>query len=137
MARKWADIRRQLSPEREGELRDRVQRELDRLSLPQLRHARKLTQVSLSRTLNVNQGAVSKLEQRTDAYISTLRSYLKAMGADLQIRAVFPDTEIEISQFEDIDSSASSRTSVTKPDHAADRHPRAPQTQPSRSRRSA
>jgi hypothetical protein len=32
-------------------------------------------------------------------YISTLRSYISAMGGDLQIRAVFPDGEVVIDQF--------------------------------------
>jgi hypothetical protein len=36
-------------------------------------------------------------------YISTLRSYIRAIGGDLQIRAVFPEGEVLINQFEDID----------------------------------
>jgi hypothetical protein len=35
-------------------------------------------------------------------YISTLRSYITAMGGDLQIRAVFPDGEVVIDQFQGI-----------------------------------
>ena len=42
------------------------------------------------------------LDQRTDMYLSTLRSYVEAMGGDLQIRAVFPDGEIQIKQFQDV-----------------------------------
>jgi hypothetical protein len=33
------------------------------------------------------QAAVSKLEKRTDMYISTLRNFIKAMGGDLEIMA--------------------------------------------------
>jgi hypothetical protein len=36
-------------------------------------------------------------------YISTLRSYVRAIGGDLQIRAVFPEGEVLIDQFEDLD----------------------------------
>jgi DNA-binding transcriptional regulator YiaG len=102
MAKNWREIRKQLSPEREMRVKQRVNKELERLSLPKLRVARNLTQESLARTLNVKQSAVSRLEQRADMYVSTLRSYLKAMGADLQVKAVFPDGEVEIEQFEEI-----------------------------------
>lgn len=102
MAKKWREVRKPLSREREERVRQRVNEELERLSLPKLRVARNLTQESLARTLNVKQSAVSRLEQRADMYVSTLRSYLKAMGADLQVKAVFPDGEVEIEQFEEI-----------------------------------
>lgn len=102
MAKKWREVRKPLSREREERVRQRVNEELERLSLPKLRVARNLTQESLARTLNVKQSAVSRLEQRADMYLSTLRSYLKAMGADLQVKAVFPDGEVEIEQFEEI-----------------------------------
>ena len=45
---------------------------------------------------------MSRLGQRADTYVSTLRSYLKATGADLQVKAVFPDGEVETDQFEEI-----------------------------------
>ena len=35
-------------------------------------------------------------------YVSTLASYVKAMGGELEICAVFPDGKVKISQFEDI-----------------------------------
>jgi len=47
----------------------------------------------------VNQAAISKLERRTDMYIGTLRSYIKAMGGDLEVIARFPDGEVRISNF--------------------------------------
>lgn len=103
MAHKWREIRKQLSPEREARIAQRITDEVERLSLTQLRTARELTQENLAKILNVNQGAVSKLEKRTDMYLSTLRSYLQAMGADLQIKAVFKDQEVVINQFEDIE----------------------------------
>jgi hypothetical protein len=33
-------------------------------------------------------------------YVSTLRSFIKAMGGDLEIRAVFPEGDVRITQFE-------------------------------------
>jgi len=66
-----------------------------------LRTAREFTQAELSQVLRVDQGSISKLERRTDMYIGTLRRYIEAMGGSLQIRAVFPDGEVQINQFED------------------------------------
>ena len=64
-----------------------------------LRQARALSQVKLAETLHVNQAAVSKIERRTDMYISTLRAYIRAMGGDLEIVAKFPDGEVKIANF--------------------------------------
>jgi transcriptional regulator with XRE-family HTH domain len=105
VAHKWEDLKHKVSPERRAEIARRAEQELRSLSLNQLREARNLTQTSLAQVLKVNQGAVSKLEKRADMYVSTLRSYLKAMGAELQIKAVFPDGEVIIEQFEDLDRS--------------------------------
>ena len=103
MAHKWDDLKHKASPERRAEIARKALEEIRRLSLNQLREARNLTQTSLAQVLNVNQGAVSKIERRADMYVSTLRSYLKAMGAELQIKAIFPDGEVIIEQFEDLD----------------------------------
>jgi predicted DNA-binding protein with PD1-like motif len=35
--------------------------------------------------------------------VSTLRSYIKAMGGHLEIKAVFPDGEVQIEQFRGIE----------------------------------
>jgi DNA-binding XRE family transcriptional regulator len=101
MAHKWKDIRRKLSPEQEEETRRYVKAVVESVKLNQLREARKLTQANLACLLGVNQGSVSKMEKRTDMYISTLRSFIQAMGGELQIRAVFPEGEVAIEQFRD------------------------------------
>ncbi len=56
-----------------------------------------------ARILNMKQASVSKMERRTDIYISTLRKMLKAMGGDLQIIANFPEGKVIINQFEDVE----------------------------------
>jgi transcriptional regulator with XRE-family HTH domain len=103
MAKNWKDIRKTLAPEREARLTARVQDEITRLSLHQLREARNLTQTSLAELLRIPQGGVSRLERRTDMYVSTLRNYIRAMGGDLKITAVFPNGAVEISQFQDVE----------------------------------
>ena len=70
------------------------------MSLHQLRKARELTQSKIAEELHIGQGDVSKLERRTDMYVSTLTSYVQAVGADLEIRAVFSDGRtVKITQF--------------------------------------
>ena len=50
--------------------------------------------------------AVSKLERRADMYVSTLQSFVKAMGGELKITARFPEGTVEINQFEDVKKAA-------------------------------
>jgi transcriptional regulator with XRE-family HTH domain len=76
------------------------QRLVEEMSLHQLRKAREMTQTRIAEELQMGQGDVSKLERRTDMYVSTLASYLQAVGAELEIRAVFPDGRtVKIRQF--------------------------------------
>jgi len=102
MATKWRDIRRTHSPEQEAEIKRRVDEAASVMTLYQLREARSLTQVNLAKVLNVNQGAVSRMEKRTDMYLSTLRNFIQAMGGQLQVKAIFPEGEVEIDQFESL-----------------------------------
>jgi hypothetical protein len=59
--------------------------------LRELRHARKLTQVKMPKTLGVTQDSVSRLEKRSDLLLSTLRKTVEAMGGNLSLVAEFPD----------------------------------------------
>jgi transcriptional regulator with XRE-family HTH domain len=79
------------------------------MPLDELREAREMTQVHLARILKVNQAAVSKMERRTDMYVSTLRDFVKAMGGELKITATFPDGVVKISQFEEGEGTGSER----------------------------
>ena len=102
MAHKWRDIRGTHSPEVEERIRRSVEEAAIVMRLYQLREARNLTQDNLAKVLEINQGAVSRLEKRGDMFVSTLRSYIEAMGGQLQIKAIFPEGEVEIDQFENI-----------------------------------
>ena len=83
--------------------RRRVKAMKDKLAtdkpLHNLRRARALTHIELVETLNVNQPDVAKLEQRTDIYVSSLRSYIQAVGGRLKIIAEFPDGQVTITNF--------------------------------------
>src|SRR5262245_53660856 len=78
-------------------------------SLRQLREARERSQQEVARKLNINQAAVSKLERRTDMYLSTLRNYIEAMGGQLEIIAHFPNQAIRIKHFEALDPNSRSQ----------------------------
>lgn len=63
----------------------------DEMSLRELRQAHEKTQVRVAEALGIGQDGVSRLEQRSDLLISTLRDYVQAVGGDLELVARFPD----------------------------------------------
>src|ERR1035441_6805400 len=65
----------------------------EELTLRELRRLRKLTQAALSKRLNIGQEGVSRIEKRTDLYLSTLRSYVEGVGGKLSLVVEFPDRE--------------------------------------------
>ena len=87
------------TPERRGRIDDIKKELLAEMPLHELRRARELTQVEVAKTLKVNQPAVAKLEQRADVYVSSLRSYIEAVGGQLKIVAEFPEGEVAITNF--------------------------------------
>jgi predicted XRE-type DNA-binding protein len=93
--KKWSELRKTMM-ERPGAV-DRVERarsELEEeLRLYELRHAEALSQVEVAGRLEITQSAVSKLEHSEDVRVSTLRQYLEALGARLELVAVFDDED--------------------------------------------
>ncbi|MGA3097365.1 MAG: helix-turn-helix transcriptional regulator, partial [Bryobacteraceae bacterium] len=65
----------------------------EEMTLRELRHARKLTQVRMAKRLGITQDSVSRLEKRSDLLLSTLRKTVEAMGGSLSLVAEFPDRE--------------------------------------------
>ncbi len=66
---------------------------MDEIRLYELRHAEAVSQAELAGRLDVTQGAISKLEHSDDVRVSTLRQYLDALGARLELEAVFDDDD--------------------------------------------
>lgn len=100
MKKNFKTLREKMSPASRERSRALAARYRAEMPLDELREAREMTQVTLAQILKVNQAAVSKMEHRTDMYVSTLRGIIKAMGGELKITAKFPDGTVEISQFE-------------------------------------
>jgi transcriptional regulator with XRE-family HTH domain len=61
------------------------------MNLREVRRLRKLTQARLSKKLKIGQEGVSRIEKRTDLYISTLRSYVEGVGGKLKLVVELPD----------------------------------------------
>ena len=100
--RKFRNLLEAMPADRRRKIAHRVQETLTSMPLDELRKARQMTQVKLAEALGVNQGEVSKIEHRTDLYLSTLAEYVEALGGRLEIRAVFPDRVMRITQFEQL-----------------------------------
>ena len=92
--------------ERREKIEERAQEILLGMALQELRKMRKLSQKQLADDLNLNQAALSKMENQADMQISTLRRILSAMGGRLKIVAQFPDGEFVIDQFDQSDVQA-------------------------------
>ena len=102
MAKNFRQLETKMGPERRAKVAARVDALLRDMPLDELREARAMTQEHLAKILNVNQSAISKMERRADMYVSTLQDFVKAMGGRLEIRAVFPDGAVRITQFSEL-----------------------------------
>ena len=101
MAKKFDELRAKMSPEARKHSEQYFQELLAEMPLHELRQAQGLSQTELAERLHINQAAVSKMERRTDMYISSLRKAIQAMGGDLEIIAKFPHGSVKISHFAD------------------------------------
>jgi len=102
VAKKFSELEAKMSPESREWVRQEVAKTLAEMPLTELRNARGLSQKMLAEAMHIQQPAIAKMEKRTDMYISTLRSHIRAMGGDLEIIAKFPDGDVKISNFSQI-----------------------------------
>lgn len=96
--RSFADLlgKIEADPTRRARIAERKRAIEDALLLADLRGQAGLTQREMAEVLNVSQSRVSKIEHAEDLYISTLRSYVAALGGHLEINAVFADHTVEL-----------------------------------------
>lgn len=88
MARGLDEVMAALPAKRRAKIERRAQ---ELASLKDLRQAVEKTQVDLARALGVGQDTISRLEQRSDMLLSTLRRYVEGMGGRLELVARFPN----------------------------------------------
>ena len=98
----FQELTRDFTPERRRRVDAKKAELAAEMALRELRRAMDLTQQDLADRLQVNQPAVAKLEQRTDMYISSLRSYIESIGGELRIVASFPAGEVVITNFSSV-----------------------------------
>ena len=99
MAKKFSELQARMTPQARADAERIFQQHLKEMPLHELRKAQQMSQDTLAKALNINQAAVSKMERRTDMYISTLRNYIRAMGGELEIVATLPDGQVKIDNF--------------------------------------
>ena len=93
MAKRFTDIKTQAPVSAEAQAQARLENlaEDTGVPLPELRRLNDLTQVELTRRLTVTQPTVSEIERNNSPAIPTVRRYVEAIGAHLEITAVFDD----------------------------------------------
>ena len=102
MAKSFDKLRKKMSPKAQMAAKQNALKMIAEMPLQELRQAKKFSQEALADKLITKQANVSRIERRTDMYISTLRSYIEAMGGKLEIIAKFPEGAIRINQFQEI-----------------------------------
>ncbi len=81
MARSLQEILATLDPTRRAGIEAEAERlHAEYLTMQELRKAKRLTQIQLAKTLGVKQTTVAKYERQSDLLLSTLTSYVRAMG---------------------------------------------------------
>ena len=100
--RSFNELRAAMSPERQARVAEKTSALRQNMSLVELRRARRLTQENLGATLHVGQASIAKMEKRADMNVSSLRSYIEAMGGKLEVVASFPDGSVAITNFASI-----------------------------------
>lgn len=103
MKNNFEQLRQRMSPEAQQKAKTKTSEMLREMPLQELRRARQLSQERMAEILATKQANLSRIERRTDMYISTLRNYIEALGGELDIIARFPEGEVHINQFSDIE----------------------------------
>jgi transcriptional regulator with XRE-family HTH domain len=104
MGKSFNELRGKMSTERRRQNAAEAQRMLLEMTLQELRQGiTNFSQEDIAEMLKVTQGYVSKLERQDDMLVSNLYAYVEALGGHVEIRARFPDQEVQIKQFGEIE----------------------------------
>jgi hypothetical protein len=112
------DIISKLPPARRQKVEARAQELIaEELTLQDIRKAQKLTQVQMATILDIGQDSISRLEKRSDMMLSTMRSYVEAMGGSLELVARFPKrAPVIITSIKDVSPPAKKAVKRKKPE---------------------
>ncbi len=106
MVRTLDDVIKGLPLDQQEEVAAQAARLIDEeMTLRDLRKAHELTQERMAEALHISQDGVSRLEKRSDFLLSTLRSYIEAMGGKLRLVVEFPDRKpVTLSNLDSLDT---------------------------------
>ncbi len=102
MAPKFKDLVTAMPADSRERAESAARKLINEYALDELREARAMTQARLAEILGKNQSVISRMERRADIYVGTLADFIRAMGGELEIRAVFPEGTVRIKKFGDI-----------------------------------
>ena len=80
-----------LSPERQRIIKDKADQMALAMRLVEIRRERKISQKELAEKLKMSQPAISKLENKQNLQLDTLRNLAFGMGGELEITIKFPE----------------------------------------------
>jgi transcriptional regulator with XRE-family HTH domain len=100
----------------------------EEMTIRDLRKARALTQKRVAEQMKVTQESISRMEKRSDVLLSTLSSYVAAMGGSLQLVATFPGRPpVVISGFDHLEEDDQPERPRRRPRRKAARRQPAPE----------
>ena len=95
MARSLNEFIAELPADEQAEIEARYQvlkQEVE--GLRELRQIAGKAQADIASALNIKQPSVSKIEKQADMYLSTLRSYVEAVGGELELTVKLPSRPV-------------------------------------------
>ena len=93
---RFGGLKHKLSRERQDRIRKEAEDDLLEMDLRELRELLGKTQQEIAVLIERSQGQVSETERRQDLRLSTLRSYVEALGGELEVIASFGDKRIKL-----------------------------------------
>ena len=105
MTKNFSELQQKMPPRSRARSQARAAAMLKDMALDELRAARAMTQAELGHKLGLKQAAISRMERRTDVYVSTLAKFVEGMGGQLSLIAEFPaHNPVKLAGFSALDS---------------------------------
>jgi predicted XRE-type DNA-binding protein len=94
MAKSHEEVMASLPARRRERIKARAKELIEEeMTLRDLRSVQQLTQERVAELLGIEQDSVSRMERRADMLLSTMSSYVEAMGGRLRLIAEFPNRQ--------------------------------------------
>jgi len=98
MAKPFKNLAARMSPQSQKRAKEKTANLLKEIALKDLREKREITQENLAEILEIKQSSISKIENRGPGIsVAVVEKYVQALGGELELRAIFPDTTLPFS----------------------------------------